>query len=529
MSVREYIGARYVPKFADPIQWSNENTYEPLTIVLNEGNSYTSKQFVPVGIDISNEDFWALTGNYNAQIEQYRQEVSRLSDKVGISIKKFDTVADMLAYDAAIGETYLTLGYREKNDGGGNIWICAQSAKTNGMDIVESEGKYFVAVVENDMVPEQFGAVADGTSDDSLYINRAYELCKSVRLLAKTYYAENISAKRIEGQGKAPNGKNSTLKLGNLSIDIYSSFKNMIFDGEGVCFSGNPNYISLNQCRFTNFNKLFNFPEASFIGYINIANCDFVNVENIFPKLDSSYNINYSRFDFCTFTDVASIVASTGRIEAMAFDSCVFEGNTAIVTNANILSPISLTNPYIESSIALFNNTVNGTINIFGGWIYSDLLDSEEAGDGLYISLDGCYIARNQASFSILNGNPIVFFVGWCVNITNNSNVNPSTVMPTENLICSHLGAFIAPSLALTDLPIKLGGLGKNSNNEIIPYLYSGQNMERTVLIPFLAYATSETVKGLAVRYCLFYDNTDSTVKLKLENHIYKMTTAQES
>ena len=70
-----YVGARYVPLFADPLQWSSANTYEPLTIVVNEGNSYTSRTYVPVGIDISNTDYWALTGNYNAQIEQYRQEV----------------------------------------------------------------------------------------------------------------------------------------------------------------------------------------------------------------------------------------------------------------------------------------------------------------------------------------------------------------------------------------------------------------------------------------------------------------------
>lgn len=73
--VRQYIGARYVPLFAKPAEWDNTRTYEPLTIVLHEGNSYTSRQYVPIGIDITNADFWALTGNYNAQVEQYRKEV----------------------------------------------------------------------------------------------------------------------------------------------------------------------------------------------------------------------------------------------------------------------------------------------------------------------------------------------------------------------------------------------------------------------------------------------------------------------
>lgn len=75
MAVSQYIGARYVPLLADPLQWDPTKTYEPLTIVYNEGNSYTSRQYVPAGIQINNEAYWALTGNYNAQIEQYRAEV----------------------------------------------------------------------------------------------------------------------------------------------------------------------------------------------------------------------------------------------------------------------------------------------------------------------------------------------------------------------------------------------------------------------------------------------------------------------
>lgn len=73
--VRQYVGARYVPLFADPLEWSDTIGYEALTVVLHEGNSYTSRQSVPVGVDIGNATYWAETGNYNAQIEAYRREV----------------------------------------------------------------------------------------------------------------------------------------------------------------------------------------------------------------------------------------------------------------------------------------------------------------------------------------------------------------------------------------------------------------------------------------------------------------------
>lgn len=82
MAVTQYIGARYVPVLADPVEWSIANDYEPLTIVLHQGNSYTSRQFVPAGINIANTEFWALTGNYNAQIEQYRAEVQTFDSRI---------------------------------------------------------------------------------------------------------------------------------------------------------------------------------------------------------------------------------------------------------------------------------------------------------------------------------------------------------------------------------------------------------------------------------------------------------------
>lgn len=77
-----YVGARYVPKFADPIEWDTERGYESLTIVTYKGESYTSKCPVPPGIDIKNERYWALTGAYNVQVEEYKTQVKDLSQQV---------------------------------------------------------------------------------------------------------------------------------------------------------------------------------------------------------------------------------------------------------------------------------------------------------------------------------------------------------------------------------------------------------------------------------------------------------------
>lgn len=78
----QYVGSRYVPIFADPIEWDIHRSYESLTIVTHDGESYTSKCNVGPGIDITNERYWAKTGAYNAQVEQYKNSVKDLSSQV---------------------------------------------------------------------------------------------------------------------------------------------------------------------------------------------------------------------------------------------------------------------------------------------------------------------------------------------------------------------------------------------------------------------------------------------------------------
>ena len=82
--VKQYVGARYVPKFASPVEWAADTSYEALTIVTFNNASYTSKIQVPptVGNPANNPKYWALTGNYNAQVEQYRQETENYNAQV---------------------------------------------------------------------------------------------------------------------------------------------------------------------------------------------------------------------------------------------------------------------------------------------------------------------------------------------------------------------------------------------------------------------------------------------------------------
>lgn len=75
----EWTGWRYAPMLYNDgkggSEWNKNINYERLIIVTHEGNSYTSRKDVPVGIDITNNDYWCCTGNYNSQVENYRQTV----------------------------------------------------------------------------------------------------------------------------------------------------------------------------------------------------------------------------------------------------------------------------------------------------------------------------------------------------------------------------------------------------------------------------------------------------------------------
>lgn len=115
MAVTQYIGARYVPTFADPAEWINTRTYEPLTIVLHEGNSYASRQFVPAGIDITNENYWLETGNYNAQVEQYRTEVRAFDGRISAVKEGLDDVQENLSTGLANVREDMNEGFREVN------------------------------------------------------------------------------------------------------------------------------------------------------------------------------------------------------------------------------------------------------------------------------------------------------------------------------------------------------------------------------------------------------------------------------
>lgn len=163
-----YTGMRYVPVFADPAEWSSANSYEPLEIVIHKGNSYTSKTFVPVGIDISNSAYWALTGNYNAQVEQYRQEVQKFDGRI---TKNTEDIAANTADIANLAEKTSGLAHSKEFKGSNILYVTdSWGVKTTGVTkpYANSLGDILGANLTNLSVGST-GYISGGTNN---FINR---------------------------------------------------------------------------------------------------------------------------------------------------------------------------------------------------------------------------------------------------------------------------------------------------------------------------------------------------------------------
>jgi len=94
MSVRQYIGARYVPRFLGT--WNNTTQYEALDVVDNgSGTSYIARKTVPAGTPLNNTGFWFVYGASSGAIID-------LQSRMGTAENDINGIDALLGNDALI-------------------------------------------------------------------------------------------------------------------------------------------------------------------------------------------------------------------------------------------------------------------------------------------------------------------------------------------------------------------------------------------------------------------------------------------
>ena len=99
--IRQSIGPRIIPMFADPPEWSADKVYSPLTLVIHDGATFMSRRCVPANTALPTTDpfyneSWVMVYDMNAQVAQYREEVAQLSQQVTDFSGKVDSWEQMI-------------------------------------------------------------------------------------------------------------------------------------------------------------------------------------------------------------------------------------------------------------------------------------------------------------------------------------------------------------------------------------------------------------------------------------------------
>lgn len=293
--VRQYVGARYVPVFANPLEWSDTREYEPLTIVTHQGNSFTSMQTVPTGISIADTAYWALTGNFNAQVEAYRAEVRAFDDRINANASAITANASAItanttaitANAAAINANAAAIA-QEKTDRTTNVMLAF--GDSYGVDAI-SQGPVWCEITANKLQATELhnycvgGATFNTTKEKNFFV----QVDKAISEIKNPEYVKYVGI-----VGGTNDGSNSIVNaIVSLVAKINSAFPNAVI---GIGLNASKQDIlsyGAKQKRIAALNLNGNFDTPVFIDsvvYTQLANGCMMD-DNIHPTVKGSNRI----------------------------------------------------------------------------------------------------------------------------------------------------------------------------------------------------------------------------------------------
>lgn len=174
------------------LPWDSSQEYLIYSIVSWEGSNYIAIQDVPVGVMITNTDYWVESNTLVEQLNAISVVTSEIRKE---NIRHFNNVASMLVEESLSDGAYArTAGYYFVHDGGGALYKIDNINGTAPETMALTNGLYAHIVLDDPEIccVDQLGAVGDGVADDTVVINHCLETYRVTKLgCNKTYLISN--------------------------------------------------------------------------------------------------------------------------------------------------------------------------------------------------------------------------------------------------------------------------------------------------------------------------------------------------
>lgn len=184
MAIREYIGARYVPRFMGTYDATQQ--YEALDVVDNgQGTSYISRKTTPAGTPLTDRNYWAIYGASSGAIINLQNQIDAANDRIDTILEdKIICIGDSYAVDATAGgtswATRLKTNYGDRmtilREGGTGFtsdripsfsdnWLSMLTAHATGMTQAERDSVKQIVIVgganDGNVLYDNYGTVSD--------------------------------------------------------------------------------------------------------------------------------------------------------------------------------------------------------------------------------------------------------------------------------------------------------------------------------------------------------------------------------
>ena len=311
------------------------------------------------------------------------------------------TTTDQSSIVAAINELDADIG---------DLSTLTTSDKTSVVNAINEVNAVLLANAY--VTPEMFGAIGDGSNDDTAAFQAALDTHQMVVLRAGSeaqYSVSNLTIDycKLVGTNESLIYLHGAITHNDASGLLYIENVRFIGDNTNNAISGRLTNTNLKDCIFYNFDTVLNETGNSYVGYIIATHCVFRYCVHVFW---STVSANYITFRECTFNSLTGVAFSAPNIEDLLFDHCDIEGCVGIIGSSNnyncSMEGVIFSNCYFETGTVFDDDTAMaggpgyflGTVQFVGGY-YNNTLDvflnfSRSTSYNLFIFIKGMHFKQ---------------------------------------------------------------------------------------------------------------------------------------